>query len=78
MMAEKKASKKQQAELHTKTQADEVARILSLTCDWMGVAVAPPELLQRMRAFLDRRGPASASEPEWIAKMRRTVAAYKY
>jgi len=66
-----------------KTQADEITRILAHTCDLLDALIASDRfpmddvapIIERMKAYLDRRGPVS-EDPAWIVKMRRTVKAY--
>jgi methionyl-tRNA synthetase len=85
-MTKKKQTKAEQlAEQDAKTQADELARIISHTCDLIDLLLvaAKPQLpadtepiVERMQAYLDRRN-ITAEDPSWIAKMRKTVTSYR-
>ena len=75
---------KRLAEQEAKAQADEIARIVGATCDLLNRLLLearpnmPPNtgpVIERMRAYLDRRGTVT-EDPAWVAKMRRTVHHY--
>lgn len=78
----KKTTAEKLAEQDLKTQADEITRILGHTCELLdsllvetGAPEATNPVIDRMKAYLDRRG-IVAEDPAWIVKMRRTVTAY--
>jgi hypothetical protein len=82
----RKTTAKKLAEQEAKAQADEITRIIGTTCDLLDTLLADTNgshmpaqgtapIVERMKAYLDRRGPV-AEDPAWIAKMRRTVRDY--
>lgn len=82
----RKTTAKKLAEQEAKAQADEITRIIGTTCSLLeslllatgGLHMPQREALaivERMKAYLDRRGPV-AEDPAWIASMRRTVRDY--
>jgi hypothetical protein len=78
----KKSTAEKLAEQDLKAQADEITRIIEHTCSLLDDMLldgtkfdqATP-VIDRMKAYLDRRG-LVAEDPAWIVKMRRTVTAY--
>jgi hypothetical protein len=77
----KKTTAEKLAEQDLKAQADEITRIIAHTCELLDDLYLgeTPEttwpVIERMKAYLDRRG-IVAEDPAWIVKMRRTVTAY--
>lgn len=77
----KKPAPAKRAERRAWALADELARALVATCDLLDEfqgdgPMSARAVIERMQAYLDRRGGAG-KQPPWVLRMRRTVARYE-